>query len=171
MTVIGSVGWDRHDAADQRAPALFVLHGSPLATMHTEFTQALRVYAAHLRPPRHILVVSAHWQSVRPLRVTAGERPETLHEFGGFPAWLSSVTYKCPGAPALATTVVSLLGAAGVAAMPDPRRGLDSGTWGPLSMLFPNAKVPSCSLRCPRPPRPTTCWPSALRWPRCAVMA
>jgi 4,5-DOPA dioxygenase extradiol len=154
VTVVGSVGTDRRDQTDRRAPAIFVSHGSPLALVDADFKQALRVYAAHLRPPLHILVVSAHWTSVRPLRVTSSARPDTLHEFEGFPSWLSSVTYKCPGAPALAESIVATLAGAGIAAMPDPRRGLDSGAWGPLSLLYPNAKVPVVQLSLPAPAAP-----------------
>lgn len=153
-TVVGTVGKERRDRPDQRAPAVFISHGSPLAQMDAAFKQALRLYGAHLRPPKCVLVVSAHWPSVRPLRVTSAEKPETMHEFAGFPAWLSSVSYKCPGSPALAEQVVAMLADVDIPALLDARRGLDSGTWGPLSLIYPNAKVPIVQLSLPAPTTP-----------------
>jgi 4,5-DOPA dioxygenase extradiol len=152
--VVGTVGTDRRDRVDHRAPAVFISHGSPLALVDAAFKQALRLFGAHLRPPKSILVVSAHWQSVRPLRITSSARPDTLHEFEGFPAWLSSLSYKCPGSPALAGQMVAMLTAAGIPAIQDPRRGLDSGAWGPLSLIYPNAKVPVVQLSLPAPATP-----------------
>lgn len=122
--------------------------------MDAPFKQALRLFGAHLRPPKSILVVSAHWATVRPLRVTSSDKPETLHEFTGFPVWLSSVSYKCPGDPGLADRVTQLLARADIQTVEDSRRGLDSGAWGPLSLIYPNAKVPVVQLSLPAPTEP-----------------
>ena len=153
-SVVGTVGRNRRRKRDIRAPVIFISHGSPLALVENEFKQALRSFGAHMRLPKAILVVSAHWQAVRPLRVTGSQRPGTLHDFDGFPAWLSSTTYGCPGSPAMAERVTTVLGGAGVAAVLDSQRGLDSGAWGPLSLMYPSAQVPVVQLSIPAPTTP-----------------
>jgi 4,5-DOPA dioxygenase extradiol len=148
------VGVDRRDHADHRAPALFVSHGSPLALVEDEFKGPLRRFGAHLRPAKSVIVVSAHWQTIRPLRVTSSRRPATLHDFEGFPAWLSTITYKCPGHAGLADQVAGVLTAAGIDAMTDAARGLDSGAWVPLSLIYPTARVPVIQVSLPGPATP-----------------
>jgi 4,5-DOPA dioxygenase extradiol len=152
--VIGTVGNNRRRKRDIRAPVLFISHGSPLALVENEFKQALRSFGAHMRLPKAVLVVSAHWPAVRPLRVTGSESPATMHDYDGFPTWLSSVTYRCPGSPAMAERVVTVLGGAGLAAVVDPQRGLDSGAWCPLSLMYPSAQVPVLQLSIPAPATP-----------------
>lgn len=53
-------------------------------------------------------MVSAHWYT-RGTGVTAMERPQTLHDFGGFPQALYDTHYPAPGSPALAQRLVELL--------------------------------------------------------------
>ena len=103
-------------------------------------------YAAELGPrPRAILVASAHWETAEP-RLTASPAPETIHDFGGFPDALHRMRYPAPGDPALARRACDLLGAAGFPAALDPRRGLDHGTWVPLSLIYPAADIPVVQL-------------------------
>jgi 4,5-DOPA dioxygenase extradiol len=137
-------------------PVLFVSHGAPtLALDGGAWAAALRAWAGTLREVRAILVVSAHWESAGPVRVMAAKRPETLHDFGGFPEPLYQMQYPSPGDPALADQVVALLQAAGVAAGLDPDRPLDHGAWVPLRAAFPEPRIPviQVSLPLPRTPR------------------
>jgi 4,5-DOPA dioxygenase extradiol len=90
-------------------------------------------------------MVSAHWETERPA-VSAAEKPKTIHDFGGFPAELYQLKYPAPGAPELARRVEEVLGASGMTADLDPRRGLDHGAWVPLRYLFPDADVPVTQL-------------------------
>jgi 4,5-DOPA dioxygenase extradiol len=130
--------------APARLPVLFVGHGSPLnAIEDNPWSRGFRDLALRLPRPRAILCVSAHW-FVPATLLTANERPETIHDFGGFPPALYDVQYAAPGDPALARRVAALLGAERAA--PSTDWGLDHGTWSVLRHLFPAADVPVVQL-------------------------
>ncbi len=125
-----------------RQPAIFVSHGSP--TMPLEKSAAndfLRGLGAMLGRPEAILMVSAHWDTDFPA-VSGAERPETIHDFYGFPPELYRLQYPAPGAPQLAQRVARLLGGQGYQVDVDPGRGLDHGAWTPLILGYPGADVP-----------------------------
>jgi 4,5-DOPA dioxygenase extradiol len=73
--------------------------------------------------------------------LTGGERPKTIHDFGGFPDELFSVQYPAPGSVALAEKVAKMLGAA-----VRTDWGLDHGTWSVLCPLRPEADLPVVQL-------------------------
>jgi 4,5-DOPA dioxygenase extradiol len=108
-------------------PAVFLSHGAPtLAVDEGHETRAWAELAAKLPRPKSILAVSAHWDTRDP-EVSAAARPETIHDFSGFPKALYEQRYPARGAPELATRVSQLLQAAGaklqvVDARPRPRR-------------------------------------------------
>ncbi len=125
-------------------PVLFVGHGSPMnAIEDNEWSRAFRALAGRLPPPKAILCVSAHW-FVPGTWVGANERPETIHDFGGFPPALYAVQYPAPGDPGLARRIVELVGPAHVA--PSTEWGIDHGTWSVLLHLRPAADVPVVQL-------------------------
>ncbi|MGJ7462423.1 DODA-type extradiol aromatic ring-opening family dioxygenase [Halomonas sp. MA07-2] len=122
--------------------SLFISHGSPmLALTETSAHDFLRELGQTLKP-RAVIVVSAHWES-RQLLVSTSKRPETIHDFGGFPRALFEVQYPAPGEPELALRLARELNAVPV------ERGLDHGAWVPLSLMFPEADVPVVSLSLP----------------------
>jgi 4,5-DOPA dioxygenase extradiol len=128
----------------RRQPVLFVGHGSPLnAVEDNRWSRALRALSGRLPTPRAILAVSAHWCEAG-VRATGEERPETIHDFGGFPDRLYEVEYPAPGDPALARRVLDLVGAGPGALSTD--WGLDHGTWSVLVHLRPAADVPVVQL-------------------------
>lgn len=132
-----------------RQPALFVSHGAPTFALAPGRAGALLSALGRALPrPSAVLVVSPHWMT-RDLAVTAGERPETIHDFGGFPPALYRLQYPAPGAPALAAQVAALLRDAGMAVRLDAARGLDHGAWVPLMHLFPAADVPVIQVSLP----------------------
>ena len=103
--------------------------------------QRLADLAALLPRPRAIVMASAHWLSHQP-QVGAAALPETIHDFGGFPAALYQLRYPAPGSPELAAEVAQLLSKANLPALIDPARGLDHGAWVPLRLLYPDADIP-----------------------------
>ena len=125
-------------------PALFVGHGSPMNAI--EDTSSHRAWAemgARLPRPKAVLCVSAHWES-EGAAVTASAKPETIHDFGGFPRALHETLYPAPGSYALAARVAELLKPVGVTL--DPKRGLDHGAWSVLRAMYPKADVPVVQL-------------------------
>jgi 4,5-DOPA dioxygenase extradiol len=123
-------------------PALFISHGAP--TLPLEDIAARRFLSelgGAIDRPTAVLVVSAHWETPQP-RISAAPRPETIHDFYGFPEALYRLTYPAPGAPDLADHAVTRLRDAGVEAATDPARGLDHGAWVPLMLMYPDATLP-----------------------------
>jgi 4,5-DOPA dioxygenase extradiol len=153
---------ERRARASYRAPALFISHGSPLVVMNEAYKRALRRFGVELRDPKGLIVLSAHWQSMRPLRVTSARRPATVQDCEGFPSWVDSLSWKGEGSPALAERVVGALSTQGLSAQLDASRGFDTGVWVPLSLMYPNGRSPVVQVSLP-----TACSPADL----CAVGA
>jgi len=127
-------------------PSLYVSHGSPMTALQPgETGTRLSELAAALPRPRAIVVASAHYLARAP-QVGGAAQPETVHDFGGFPAALYAMRYPAPGDPALATRVAELLDAAGLPARIDASRGLDHGIWVPLRLMYPQADIPVVPL-------------------------
>ena len=129
-----------------RLPALYVSHGSPMTALAPGRVGARLAELARALPrPRAVVVASAHWLTLRP-QVGAAARPETLHDFGGFPQALFELRYPAPGEPALAHEIADLLAGAGLSVDVDPGRGFDHGVWVPLRLLYPDADIPVVPL-------------------------
>ncbi len=129
-----------------RLPTIFLSHGSPLHALDGQGAgTAWRAIAAALPRPQAVLLVSAHWETALPM-LTGHARPETIHDFSGFPAPLYELRYAAPGAPALAQHAAALLRDAGHAAAVNGCRGLDHGAWVPLRWMYPAADVPVVQL-------------------------
>jgi 4,5-DOPA dioxygenase extradiol len=86
--------------------------------------------------------------------VTAGEAPETIHDFFGFPQALFDVRYPAPGSPELAARVAALLAPEPVRL--DAARGLDHGSWSVLNAMYPDADVPVVQLSLDRARTPVS---------------
>jgi 4,5-DOPA dioxygenase extradiol len=123
-----------------RMPLLFVGHGSPMnAIDENEFTAAWRAVARDIPKPKAILCISAHWET-RGTFVTAMDKPQTIHDFGGFPKKLFEVQYPAPGSPELAKEAKSEVKKTTVGL--DNTWGLDHGSWSVLSRMYPGADIP-----------------------------
>lgn len=122
-------------------PAVFVSHGAPdLPLSPSPAREFLKGLGAKLGKPEAILMISAHWNTQKPI-VSAAPQPRTIHDFGGFPGALYQMEYPAPGAPDLAKRVAILLGAD-----LHPSRGLDHGAWVPLILMYPEAEIPVTQL-------------------------
>lgn len=130
--------------------ALFLSHGGgPLPLLddagHSEMVRCLQQIAADLPRPDAVIVVSAHWETPAPT-LTGAPSPPLIYDYYGFPEAAYAITYPCPGEPALAREVATLLGKQGITAGVDAARGLDHGVFVPLKILFPNADIPCVQL-------------------------
>jgi 4,5-DOPA dioxygenase extradiol len=123
-------------------PTLFLSHGSPMHAIEPGIAgRAWESLGRTLARPRAVLIASAHWETSVPM-LTGNPKPQTIHDFGGFPAELYTLRYPAPGAPALATEAVALLKRAGITAGVDGCRGIDHGAWVPLLRMYPAHDVP-----------------------------
>ncbi|MGB0695073.1 MAG: DODA-type extradiol aromatic ring-opening family dioxygenase [Rhodospirillaceae bacterium] len=130
--------------AQARHGSVFVSHGSPMLIAGSSPAKAFLADLARVFPdrPQAILMASAHWLSADPL-VTGAAKPDTIHDFYGFPDALYQLRYPAPGDPALAAQLVQRLQASGYGgAQVDSERGLDHGAWVPLLLGFPDADIP-----------------------------
>ena len=125
-------------------PVLFVGHGNPMnAIERNEFHRGWEEVGRRLPKPKAVLCVSAHWET-RGVYLTASARPETIHDFYGFPKALFDVRYPAPGDPGLARRAKENIRS--LDAHLDANRGLDHGAWSVLMAMYPKADVPVVQL-------------------------
>jgi 4,5-DOPA dioxygenase extradiol len=130
----------------KRLPTLFLSHGSPMHAIEPGAVgDAWAALGRRFPRPDAVLIASAHWETSVPM-LTGNSKPETIHDFGGFPRELYAIRYPAPGAPDVASKAVALLKDAGITAGIDGCRGLDHGAWVPLRWMYPDAGVPVVQL-------------------------
>lgn len=130
-------------------PTVFVSHGAPTFAIELGLAGAqLRALGLALGKPRAVVVVSPHWMT-QGVEITATDKPQTVHDFGGFPRALYSLQYPALGLPELAVRIQQQLQSQGIPASLDGRRGLDHGAWVPLMHLFPESDVPVVQVSLP----------------------
>lgn len=133
----------------QTLPGLFISHGSPMLALNPEQVgPALHRLGLNLPTPQAIVIMSAHWES-NSLEVSTGVRPETWHDFRGFPAELYDIRYPAPGQPVLAEEILHLLAEAGFSAHANSTRPRDHGVWMPLLHMYPDADIPVVEISLP----------------------
>lgn len=127
-------------------PTVFLSHGSPMHALDPgPVGNVWEELGRALPRPRALLIASAHWETGQPT-LTATPKPETIHDFYGFPEPLYDLRYPASGAPELAARALGLLRDAGIAGALDARRGLDHGAWAPLLYIYRDAGVPVVQL-------------------------
>ncbi len=130
------------------APAVFISHGSPMVALERgPFQDALAAFGRRVHS-KAIVAVSAHWGSSTSISISAAERYETIHDFGGFPPALYQLSYSPAGSPELAQRIASLFKSDGWPEI-STNRGLDHGVWIPLRLMYPEADIPVVQLSVP----------------------
>lgn len=125
-------------------PVLFMGHGNPMnAIQENEFVNGWRKMGENIPKPNAIICISAHWET-RGTKVTAMEKPKTIHDFGGFPQELFDVEYPAPGSPEWAKETKKVIKSTEVNL--DHIWGLDHGTWSVVKHLYPKADIPVIQL-------------------------
>lgn len=133
----------------QTLPGLFISHGSPMLALDPEqLGPALNRLSTNLPRPKAIIVMSAHWES-QALEVSSSTRPETWHDFRGFPPELYEIRYSAPGQPELAEQILKLLADAQLSAHANSTRPRDHGVWMPLLHMYPEADIPVIEISLP----------------------
>lgn len=124
-------------------PTLFISHGGPNIVLDdTPARTYLRNLSALLpATPKAIVIVSAHFETDG-VAVVTDPNPATIHDFGGFAPELYKMVYPAKGDPVLAQAVVDRLAKAGLDPHTYEKRGYDHGTWTPLLLAFPDARIP-----------------------------
>lgn len=135
--------------ANTKTPVFFISHGAPTFAIEPGVLgPRLQTLGRQLPDIKAVLVLSPHWQA-QDVTVMTTLQPQTVHDFGGFPASLYALQYPAAGQPELAREAARLLAAAGFATQLDERRGLDHGAWVPLMHLLPEADVPVFQVALP----------------------
>ncbi|ADX67533.1 MULTISPECIES: 4,5-DOPA dioxygenase extradiol [Weeksella] len=125
-------------------PVLFMGHGNPMnAIEENSFVQEMRNIVKRIPPPKLILCISAHWETLG-TKVTAMETPQTIHDFFGFPQALFEVQYPAPGSREWAIYIKDLLSGNSVSL--DETWGLDHGAWSVIKHMYPEANIPVIEL-------------------------
>lgn len=133
----------------QTLPGLFISHGSPMLALNPEQVgPALERLSFNLPRPKAIVIMSAHWES-NALEVSTSIRPETWHDFRGFPPELYQLRYPAPGFPELGEKILGLLSDAGFSAYANNSRPRDHGVWMPLLHMYPEANIPIVEISLP----------------------
>lgn len=129
-------------------PTLFTAHGNPMNALGgTQFSTFLSTWAASFSRPRAILCISAHYER-EILTVTSIEKPDTIHDFYGFPDALYKIIYPVSGSPEVASEISVILKEAGFQ-INQEHRGIDHGVWTPLRFIYPDADIPVVQLSLP----------------------
>lgn len=133
----------------QTLPGLFISHGSPMLALDPEQVgPALYRLSINLPQPQAIVVMSAHWES-QVLEVNIATRPETWHDFRGFPKELYEIRYPAPGSPTIAEKILSMFAEVGIQAHANSTRPRDHGVWMPLLHMYPDADIPVIEISLP----------------------
>lgn len=132
-----------------RLPTYFISHGGgpwpwvkdliPFDVRDLE--ESLQSIPGQVGDPTAVLCVTAHWEAPT-FTVGTAAQPPMLYDYGGFPDFTYRLRYPAPGHPGVAARVLELLGSAGIPATEDSQRGYDHGTFVPLFVAWPDARVP-----------------------------
>ena len=135
---------------DNKAQIIYVGHGGgPLPLLgdpgHKSMIDFMTELPKQLKNPDAILVISAHWEE-RVATLLGAQYPDMLYDYFGFPEKAYEIKYPAAGNPELANRIVTLLQKNNLPAQIDAKRGFDHGSFIPLSLMFPQANIPTIQL-------------------------
>ncbi len=123
--------------------------GGPLPILgdptHKAMIDFMKDLPSRISRPDAVVVVSAHWEESVPT-VLAGEAPDMLYDYYGFPEEAYSIQYPSPGNPQLSEEIEALLKDAGIKTASNRERGIDHGVYIPMKMMYPDADIPTIQL-------------------------
>jgi len=133
----------------QILPTVFISHGSPMLALEPgQAGPMLQRLGQDLPRPKAIAVISPHWMT-RGAAVCTAEKPQTIHDFGGFDSRLYQMQYPARGGVQYAQHAIDCLANAGWDPVSTEGWGLDHGAWIPLMYLYPEADVPVFQISLP----------------------
>ncbi len=145
---------NKPNSAAAKMPSWFIPHGAgPCFFMDWNPPNTWNSMEGFLRglpttlkkKPKAIVMVSAHWLEPT-VSVTGHPKPTLIYDYSGFPKHTYELQYPALGDPELASCIVNLLQAKGIAAKKDPARGFDHGMFIPMMLMFPKADIPVVQL-------------------------
>lgn len=92
-----------------------------------------------------LLIVSAHWEEPLPT-IHFGGKPSMFYDYYGFPDFTYRLRWPAPGNPELAAYIEQIMKQAGFQTERETERGYDHGTFVPMMIAFPEAKIPTAQL-------------------------
>ena len=116
----------------------FIGHGSPEnAVRDNAYTRYLNKLGKSIDAPRCIIVFSAHWLTGGSF-ITAGEKPEQIYDFYGFPDELYRIRYQPDGLPSIAEEISAKI----PSITTDYERGIDHAAWAVVKHMYPEQNIP-----------------------------
>lgn len=123
----------------------FLSHESPtMWDTPSAARTALLDLAKSIPRPKQVVVATPHWLTKTTL-VSTAVRPETIHDFGGFPKRYYNVQYPAPGAPEFAEKIIAAVRSADILC-DGSDRGFDHATWQVCGLMWPEADIPITQL-------------------------
>lgn len=127
-------------------PSIFISHGAPTLPLEDITARKfLKKLGSQYKKVNAVLCISAHWNTSTPT-VNTVKKPETIHDFYGFPEELYKINYPASSDLKLAEQVVNFIKAAQIPCQINDQRGLDHGAWVPLMLMYPDADIPVVQL-------------------------
>ncbi len=124
-----------------KMPILFIGHGAPNIILQNDPVLALwKEQVSNVLTPTAILVISSHWETHK-ITIGGNTEQKTIHDFSGFEKRLHQFQYRAPSACQLAQSIGEKL-----CIDIDHKRGLDHGSWVPLSVMYPDENIPVVQL-------------------------
>ncbi|MGB4595255.1 MAG: class III extradiol ring-cleavage dioxygenase [Anaerolineaceae bacterium] len=112
---------------------------------HQAMIRFMRALPGQLIAPKAIIVFSAHWEEPA-VTLQTHPTPPMFYDYYGFPPETYQIQYPAPGAPELAQKIEEVLNNQNIPTSKNPSRGYDHGHFIPLSLMYPEANIPTFQI-------------------------